>query len=222
MAKRYATGDFLAIAGTLVSVMTVIIGLIYAAAKPPSFEWKWSDCPWSNPDEYTLWVDCNNKWQTSWGMTALPNYTALIIGIIGVAMYQPQTLEVVGFPRNMLQYGIWLIVQGFVGDFGYCGKLGVVTGYVSCILGVICIVASAFDIKSTRMRNIEKAYPMPPDTDDEDEIDAPAPRVAAGGPVAGAPSGSMGPNAVNALFDKLDTDGDGVLSAAELRSGGFR
>ncbi|OLP91037.1 hypothetical protein AK812_SmicGene27315 [Symbiodinium microadriaticum] len=89
---RYATGDFLAIAGTLVSVMTVIIGLIYAWAKPPSFEW----------------------WQTSWGMTALPNYTALIIGIVGVAMYQPQ------------QYGIWLIVQGFVGDFGYCGKLGVV------------------------------------------------------------------------------------------------
>lgn len=121
-----------------------------------------------------------------------------------------------------LQYGIWLIVQGFVGDFGYCGKLGVVTGYVSCILGVICIVASAFDIKSTRMRNIEKAYPMPAETDDEDEVDAPAPRVAAGGPVAGAPSGSMGPNAVNDLFDKLDTDGDGVLSAAELRSGGFR
>ena len=27
-------------------------------------------------------------------MTALPNYTALIIGIVGVAMYQPQTLEV--------------------------------------------------------------------------------------------------------------------------------
>eukprot|EP00439_Symbiodinium_sp_Y106_P020087 s559_g2.t1 len=35
-----------------------------------------------------------------------------------------------------------------------------------------------------------------------DEIDAPAPRVAASGPVAGAPSGSMGPNAVNELFDK--------------------
>ena len=34
------------------------------------------------------------RWQTSWGMTALPNYTALIIGIVGVAMYQPQTLEV--------------------------------------------------------------------------------------------------------------------------------
>ena len=34
------------------------------------------------------------RWQTSWGMTALPNYTALIIGLIGVAMYQPQTLEV--------------------------------------------------------------------------------------------------------------------------------
>eukprot|EP00439_Symbiodinium_sp_Y106_P043507 s559_g5.t1 len=61
MAQKSATGDFLAIAGTLVSVMTVTIGLIYAAAKPPSFEWKWSDCPWSNPDEYTLWVDCNNK-----------------------------------------------------------------------------------------------------------------------------------------------------------------
>ena len=27
-------------------------------------------------------------------MTALPNYTALIIGIIGVAMFQPMTLEV--------------------------------------------------------------------------------------------------------------------------------
>ena len=27
---------------------------------------------------------------------------------------------------SLRQYGIWLIVQGFVGDFGYCGKLGVV------------------------------------------------------------------------------------------------
>ncbi|CAE7730370.1 BIP5, partial [Symbiodinium pilosum] len=58
-------------------VLTVIIGCIYISNKPPVLTWKWSECGWSNPDEYTLWVDCNDTWKSSWGMTALPNYMAL-------------------------------------------------------------------------------------------------------------------------------------------------
>mmetsp|Transcript_17519 Transcript_17519/g.32963 ORF Transcript_17519/g.32963 Transcript_17519/m.32963 type:complete len:219 (-) Transcript_17519:120-776(-) len=208
---RHGLGDYLHLAGTFLSVLTVIIGLIYAAAKPPTLKFKWSECGWTNPDEYTLWVDCNQQWQSSWGMTALPNYTPLILGIIGVAMWEPSSMEVFGFPRNFWQYGIFLILQGFVGDFGYCSKFGVVVGYLSCILGGICFVAAFFEVFSRRMRDIRKKFPL---KIDEDLIEA------FEEPTETQPRASAAPSADD-LFSKIDKDGDGVLTREELAAAGY-
>ena len=37
--------------------------------------------------------------------------------------------------------GLFLWAQGFFGDMGYCGKLGVIVGFMSCVMGTLsCLV----------------------------------------------------------------------------------
>eukprot|EP00438_Fugacium_kawagutii_P002840 Skav214126 [mRNA] locus=scaffold1185:617180:621786:- [translate_table: standard] len=96
-------GNLLAIIGSCTSFLTVLIGLIYVYNKPPSFDYVWSDCGWTFPDKSS--TDCNMAWQSNWGVIGVLRYTPLIFGIFGSAMFQPGMMQVVGFPRNFLQYG---------------------------------------------------------------------------------------------------------------------
>ena len=43
-----------------------------------------------------------------------------------------------------------------MGNIGFCGKLGVVTGFASLAVGCIDIIASAFHIKSDRMKDLQR------------------------------------------------------------------
>eukprot|EP00440_Ansanella_granifera_P022192 gb/GFBE01024109.1/.p1 GENE.gb/GFBE01024109.1/~~gb/GFBE01024109.1/.p1 ORF type:complete len:175 (+),score=43.02 gb/GFBE01024109.1/:1-525(+) len=149
-------GDVLAYAGTVTSVFSLIIGIIFLAKKFPSFDLKFSTCYFEDPDEYTYWVDCNSKWSSNWGMVGIVVWVPFLMGLFGTFMLRPMLLEVVGFPRNFLQYGLWLIIQAMFGNMGYCGKLGVICGFASIALGLVCIVAAAFGIKSHRMEQMEK------------------------------------------------------------------
>ncbi|CAJ1426398.1 unnamed protein product [Effrenium voratum] len=214
-------GNLLAIAGSITSLLTVLIGFIYIYNKPPSFQFSWSDCTWSFPDKYS--TDCNQLWQNNWGMTALPNYTPLLIGIFGAMMFQPGVMQVCGFPRNFLQYGLFLIVQGFVGDMGFCGKLGVAVGVLSTILGVICLGAAGMSVKSSRMLLLEEEYKVA-------ECDVKSEMYDSEGEAMGRPGASpmragaspgarAGASSAKDLFAQLDTDGDGILSREELAAG---
>lgn len=138
------------------SVVTVLIGLIYAYWHFPSLSLKFSDCYFESPNQYTPWVDCNNDWATEWGMVGVPTWVPLILGLTGAMMANPSILQVVGFPRNFLQHGIFLIVQAMFANIGYCGKLGVATGFCSIALGVIDIVAYCFGIRSDRMKELQR------------------------------------------------------------------
>ena len=76
--------------------------------------------------------------------------------------------KVVGFPKNFLQHGIFLhtphfathaastcgdtmlrIIQAFFANIGYCGKLGVATGFVSIAVGHSFVIPETF---FTRMK----------------------------------------------------------------------
>ncbi|CAE8595691.1 unnamed protein product [Polarella glacialis] len=133
------------------SLFTIILGLVYVWYHPPSFKLMWDECGWTDPDEYTLWVDCNASWTSSWGLTGLPKFVPLLMGITGSVMHRPVLLQVMGFPKNFLQYGIWLIVQGIFANFGYDGKLGVINGWLSIFLGFTCVVCQVFGLKTDRM-----------------------------------------------------------------------
>lgn len=209
-------GNLLAILGTITSALTVLIGLIYVYNKPPSFEYVWSDCTWTFPDKES--TDCNMKWQSNWGVMCVLKYTPLIFGILGSAMFQPGMMQVVGFPRNFLQYGLFLWLQGFYGDMGYCGKLGVIVGFLSCIVGTICLVASLFDLKSSRMMRLQEEFKH---MYVEEEPGMEYASVAGAGAVpvmAGVAGAAVSPSA-KGLFEKFDTDGDGVISRQEYSSG---
>eukprot|EP00913_Durusdinium_trenchii_P027368 g25675.t1 len=205
-------GNLLSICGTITSVLTIIIG-----------------------------TDCNQLWQNNFGMTAVPKYTALIFGLIGTAMLQPLAMQVCGFPRNFVQYGLFLWLQGFYGDFGYCGKLGVWVGCLSCFVGTVCFIGAWFDLKSSRMLRLEEEYKYMYDAEDFEYTAAGAaagdpwhPKRARRGvlgpggksepsaspPEAAMVAGEASPDSKD-LFDKFDTDGDGRISrqAAELSSG---
>mmetsp|Transcript_87124 Transcript_87124/g.154194 ORF Transcript_87124/g.154194 Transcript_87124/m.154194 type:complete len:173 (-) Transcript_87124:95-613(-) len=150
-----AIGNVLANVCLFTSVMTTVIGLIYIYYNLPKFDLKWASCGFTDPDEYTSWVDCNQMWQNSWGVTALPAWTPLLMGVFGSMMKGPLLLQVVGFPKNFTQYGIFLIFQALFGDFGYCGKLGVMVGWLSIVTAVVCMVAGGYEIKSQRMVDLE-------------------------------------------------------------------
>ncbi|CAK9009233.1 unnamed protein product [Durusdinium trenchii] len=203
-------GNLLSICGTITSVLTIIIGLIYVANKPPKFIYYWNTCSWVM-DSATS-TDCNQLWQNNFGMTAVPKYTALIFGLIGTAMLQPLAMQVCGFPRNFVQYGLFLWLQGFYGDFGYCGKLGVWVGCLSCFVGTVCFIGAWFDLKSSRMLRLEEEYKYMYDAEDFE--------YTAAGAAAGAAmvAGEASPDSKD-LFDKFDTDGDGRISRQELSSG---
>mmetsp|Transcript_80939 Transcript_80939/g.142782 ORF Transcript_80939/g.142782 Transcript_80939/m.142782 type:complete len:178 (+) Transcript_80939:67-600(+) len=174
MAKSNAIGNGLALAGLATSLFSLVIGLIYIKVHFPSFELKYSTCWFEDPDEYSSWVDCNGQWASNWGMVGLPYWVPLIVGAIGTVMYRPLLLEVCGFPKNFLQFGIFQIFQGMFGNMGFCGKLGVVCGFASVSLGIVMIVASlpAFGIKSDRMEAFsDDAMKGSGLTDEEDEED---------------------------------------------------
>jgi len=193
-------------------MLTVIIGLIYLYNKPPSFSYSWSDCTWTFPTKDS--TDCNQLWQINWGMTAVPNYTPLIFGALGSMMFQPGMMQVVGFPRNFLQYGLFLWVQGFYGDMGYCGKLGVILGFLSCAIGTICFVAACFDLKSSRMMRLEEEYKeMYVEEDFDYDV------VAGAAPVLAGAAGAAASPTSKDLFDQFDADGDGKISRQELARG---
>ncbi|CAJ1378130.1 unnamed protein product [Effrenium voratum] len=149
-------GNLLAYASSATSAMTVIIGLIYMYWHFPSFNLKFDDCYFEDPDEYTYWVDCNSTWANDWGMVGIPVWVPFLIGLTGAMMVNPMVLQVVGFPRNFVQHGFFLIVQAMFANIGYCGKLGVTTGFVSIAIGVIDIVAAGFGIKSDRMKELQR------------------------------------------------------------------
>eukprot|EP00439_Symbiodinium_sp_Y106_P029845 s2028_g3.t1 len=165
------TGDILAAVASATSVVTVLIGSIYLYWHFPSFALKFEECYFENPDEYTYWVDCNSTWSNNWGMVGIPVWVPFFVGVAGTLMYYPMMMEVVGFPKNFLQHGIFLIIQAFFANIGYCGKLGVATGFVSIAVGIIAIIASGFHIKSTRMKALESkgmTYQLQQDESEED------------------------------------------------------
>ncbi|CAK9040539.1 Luminal-binding protein 5 [Durusdinium trenchii] len=135
----------------------------------PTLSLKFSECHFEDPDEYTYWVDCNDAWAKDWGMVGVPNWVPLIVGLVGTMMVNPYILQVVGFPRNFLQHGIFLIVQAMFANIGYCGKIGVATGYASIAVGVIDIIASAFHIKSDRMKDLQLIKDHPDYQSHEDD-----------------------------------------------------
>ncbi|CAE7625833.1 BIP5 [Symbiodinium microadriaticum] len=157
---RERAGDILAAVASATSVVTVLIGSIYLYWHFPSFKLKFEECYFENPDEYTYWVDCNSTWSNNWGMVGIPVWVPFFVGVAGTLMYYPMMMEVVGFPKNFLQHGIFLIIQAFFANIGYCGKLGVATGFVSIAVGIIAIIASGFHIKSTRMKALESNKSM--------------------------------------------------------------
>lgn len=59
-------------------------------------------------------------------------------------------------------------------QLGYCGKIGVAAGYFSIAVGVLDLIASAFHIKSDRMKDLQLVkdhpdYSTHEDDDDDDE-----------------------------------------------------
>mmetsp|Transcript_97593 Transcript_97593/g.119538 ORF Transcript_97593/g.119538 Transcript_97593/m.119538 type:complete len:174 (-) Transcript_97593:104-625(-) len=165
-------GNVLAAASCVTSLVTVVIGVIYAYWHFPPVTLMFSDCGWQNPDEYTFWVDCNNKWAQGWGIFGIVTWIPLIFGAVGTMMVNPTVLEVVGFPRNFVQHGLFLVLQGMMGNVGFCGKLGVVAGFASMGMGVVDMIAGVFHIKSDRMKQLQRTkadYETHEDEDDEDE-----------------------------------------------------
>ena len=167
-------GTALSWASCATSLATVVIGVIYAWWHFPPLDLKFADCHFEDPDEYTYWVDCNSQWANDWGMVGIPVWVPFLIGLTGTMMVNPMVLQVVGFPRNFLQHGIFLIVQCMMANIGYCGKWGIVIGYCSFSMGIIDIIASAFHIKSDRMKELQRLkdpteYESHHDDDDESE-----------------------------------------------------
>ncbi|CAK9106260.1 unnamed protein product [Durusdinium trenchii] len=107
-------------------------------------------------------------------MVGIPNWVPFYVGLAGAMMVNPFILQVVGFPRNFLQHGIFLIIQALFANIGYCGKIGVAAGYFSIAVGVLDLIASAFHIKSDRMKDLQLVkdhpdYSTHEDDDDDDE-----------------------------------------------------
>jgi len=161
--------NVLGLLGLGASLFTVSIGVIFMNKHPKSFPLKWEACGMSNPDEYHLWVDCNSDWQKMWGMDSLPNLQPLLIGAFGAVMHRPVLLQVMGFPKNFLQYGIFMIIQGVVGNLGYCGKLGVINGFFSIIIGIACFYAQTTGSKTDRMVELQGKSPIDCVHDEEGE-----------------------------------------------------
>eukprot|EP00931_Biecheleriopsis_adriatica_P118707 TRINITY_DN9404_c0_g2_i1.p1 TRINITY_DN9404_c0_g2~~TRINITY_DN9404_c0_g2_i1.p1 ORF type:complete len:353 (-),score=57.46 TRINITY_DN9404_c0_g2_i1:81-1139(-) len=152
---RSTLGNILAIAGFFSSVSSLIVVVIWWWPHRPSLSLKFSSCSFEdNPDEGTVWTDCNAAWSDYFGTNGPTQWCPLGIALGGCFMIQPQLMEVVGFPRNFLQYGVFLIFQGLFANIGYSGKLGVISGFISIGLGLVCIVVSAFKVKSSRMMSL--------------------------------------------------------------------
>eukprot|EP00440_Ansanella_granifera_P025970 gb/GFBE01028196.1/.p1 GENE.gb/GFBE01028196.1/~~gb/GFBE01028196.1/.p1 ORF type:complete len:167 (+),score=42.73 gb/GFBE01028196.1/:1-501(+) len=147
-------GNLIQYVGVFSSVLTFVLGIIHIYVKPPSFKLHFKSCGWAD-DDMTTWVDCNSEWQNNWGLTAVPGWCPLFVGAFGAMMLRPGIMQVCGFPRNFLQYGFWLIFQAFFSDFGYGGKIGVVTGWIAICTAIVSFVAAGLHIKSTRMLELE-------------------------------------------------------------------
>jgi len=148
-------GNLLIILGCTISVLTVIMGLITLWYHPLIWTIKWSECGWQDTDAGS-WTDCNSTWQGNWSVMTIVPTTCLVIGAVGAAMLNPGLMEVVGFPKNFLQYGIFLAFQAIYAGLGYCGKVGVIVGILGLVLSVVCFVAAAMGEKSTRMEQLEE------------------------------------------------------------------
>eukprot|EP00930_Biecheleria_cincta_P027837 TRINITY_DN19476_c0_g1_i1.p1 TRINITY_DN19476_c0_g1~~TRINITY_DN19476_c0_g1_i1.p1 ORF type:complete len:171 (-),score=32.08 TRINITY_DN19476_c0_g1_i1:115-627(-) len=153
-------GNALMYAGLLTGIVSVIEGLIYLYWHPPSFLLNFSSCYFEDPNDYTYWVDCNSTWANNWGfMSVQARWQPMLWGVFAAMMSSPGLLEVFGFPKNFLQYGIFLVLKGIFGDMGYCGKLGVANGFFSVGLGLVMMVAAGFHIKSDRMASfVRRGY----------------------------------------------------------------
>ncbi|CAE7929114.1 unnamed protein product, partial [Symbiodinium sp. KB8] len=143
-------GNVLGLLGLASSLFTTIIGIVYTWYHHPVLQLKWSECGWSDTAA-TKWVDCNSEWASNFGMAQLPSLVPLLMGIFGTFMYRPMLLQVGGFPKNFVQYAVWLLFQGMFANFGYCGKLGVINGWFSIILAVASLVAEVTGLKTDRM-----------------------------------------------------------------------
>ncbi|CAK9116881.1 unnamed protein product [Durusdinium trenchii] len=151
---RRAAGNAIGFLGRGSSQFTLVIGVVYMWYHHPKFALKYSECGWSD-EAGSQWVDCNQEWASNFGMASLPFMTPLLVGLIGVFMYRPVLLQVQGFPRNFLQYGIWLVFQGIFANFGYCGKLGVMNGYFSVFVGILAFIGQITGLETDRMLKLK-------------------------------------------------------------------
>lgn len=160
-----ALGQGVALCGFATCIGTVILGVIYLAiAWPEDIALRWSDCSWVPESKHlkdvTRWANCNTannyvQGQTSWSaffsVIGILPAEPLIFGLFGSFMHRPCLLQVFGFPRNFLQYGMFMVLQALFGNFSYCGKLGVVMGYCSLAVACMSFVCQALGVKSDRM-----------------------------------------------------------------------
>lgn len=158
-------GQVVTVLGFLACCSTVVLGVIYLSIQwPEDLTLRWSDCSWF-PESWgykdiKTWSDCNTSANYKQGQTAWSQFFSvigilpaepLIFGIFGSFMHRPCLLQVFGFPRNFLQYSIFLIVMALFANFSYCGKWGVILGFYSLLVGLLAIGAQITGEKSDRM-----------------------------------------------------------------------
>mmetsp|Transcript_104274 Transcript_104274/g.324199 ORF Transcript_104274/g.324199 Transcript_104274/m.324199 type:complete len:168 (+) Transcript_104274:104-607(+) len=124
--------------GFAASLGTVVVGLTYVWNKHPQVALRWSSCSFESGPQ---WVDCNQAWSQVFGLVGFTLWTPLLVGLAGVSLHKPMLARVWGSTPSFLQYGLFLVFQGFFGDFAYCGKLGVAVGAASCGAGALSLVA---------------------------------------------------------------------------------
>jgi len=164
---RKAAGNFIGFLGRSSSQFTLIIGVVYWYYHHPKMHLKYSTCGWEDKAG-SQWVDCNQEWASNFGMASLPFMTPLIVGLFGIFMYRPMLLQVHGFPKNFLQYSLFLLFQGLFANFGFCGKLGVLNGWFSVFVGILALFGQVLGLETDRMLKLKGSKMIdcvPEDTD---------------------------------------------------------
>eukprot|EP01059_Diplonema_ambulator_P012426 TRINITY_DN2273_c1_g1_i1.p1 TRINITY_DN2273_c1_g1~~TRINITY_DN2273_c1_g1_i1.p1 ORF type:complete len:186 (+),score=60.41 TRINITY_DN2273_c1_g1_i1:41-559(+) len=91
-------------------------------------------------------VDDNNKngWRSQM-FTFEPNkfmdlWTPTVLGLITLLGYFTKDMGVKAITRSWLSTALWITFVMLWGDFGYSGNFGVVTGFLACVVALICFI----------------------------------------------------------------------------------
>mmetsp|Transcript_90711 Transcript_90711/g.234225 ORF Transcript_90711/g.234225 Transcript_90711/m.234225 type:complete len:156 (-) Transcript_90711:323-790(-) len=123
------------------SMLTLAVGVIYLILKLENASVHFYDCGF-------VTADCNDPWRRVFTLSPivlLDLWTPVIMGLLGITIHIRSLLicniEESLLPHNYVQYGFFMLVTALCGNFGYCGKFGVLVGILSSISVFLCIMA---------------------------------------------------------------------------------